>query len=91
MNNMGKIKIINIKDNGYNIIRLISKRFKVKYYDPPISDTIIEFCIQIKFPYMIFFNKFITIKIYTYSKNTDNYCKVANKAVDYFNKICKYG
>lgn len=48
MNNMSKIKIINIKDNGYKTIRLISKRFKVKYYDPPVSDTIIEFCIQIK-------------------------------------------
>lgn len=53
MNNMSKIRIINIKDNGYKTIRLISKRFKVKYYDPPVSDTIIEFCIQIKFPYMI--------------------------------------
>lgn len=91
MNNMSKIRIINIKDNGYKTIRLISKRFKVKYYDPPISDTIIEFYIQIKFPYMIFFNKFRTIKIYTYSKNTDNYCKVVNKAVNYFNKICKNG
>lgn len=40
---------------------------------------------------MIFFNKFRTIKIYTYSKNTDNYRKVVNKAVNYFNKICKDG
>ena len=38
MNNMSKIRIINIKDNGYKTIRLISKRFKVKYYDPPVSD-----------------------------------------------------
>ena len=45
---MSKIRIINIKDNRYKTIRLISKRFKVKYYDPPVSDTIIEFCIQIK-------------------------------------------
>ena len=91
MNNMSKIKIINIKDNGYKTIRLISKRFKVKYYDPPIDDIIIEFHIQVKLPYMSFFNKWETIKIYTYSKSTDNFNKVANKATDYFNKICKDG
>lgn len=35
-------------------------------------------------------SKFRTIKTYTY-KNTDNYCKVVNKAVNYLNKICKDG
>lgn len=49
MNNMSKIRIINIKDNGYKTIRLISKRFKVKYYDPPVSDTIIEFVFKLSF------------------------------------------
>lgn len=85
---MGNIKVLDVIDNGYRTIRLISKRFKVKYYDPPIDDIIIEFHIQIKFPCMIFFNKWKTIKIYTYSKSTDNFNKVANKATDYFNKIC---
>lgn len=88
---MSNIKVLDVIDNGYRTTRLISKRFKVKYYDPPIDDIIIEFHIQVKLPYMIFFNKFRTIKIYTYSKNTDNYCKVVNKAVNYFNKICKDG
>lgn len=88
---MSNIKVLDVIDNGYRTTRLISKRFKVEYYDPPIDDIIIEFHIQVKLPYMIFFNKWETIKIYTYSKSTDNFNKVANKATDYFNKICKDG
>lgn len=91
MNNMNRIKILDTVETEYGTVRLISKTYNVKYYDPFSKDIIIEFHIQIKIPYMIIFNKWKTIKLYTYYKSTDSYKNILNKAITYFNNICSYG